>query len=434
MLSGFGGAITPPFSVAATLGTGITPKGLCITGDPTIYVANSNDYNIPGQNTVTAYDTTTNIVTIISDPSFNEPSSATPNAAGTLVYVTNFGSTTISIINTATNTVTGTITGFNAPSDMVIAPNGTTAYVTNYGNATVSVVDLTNNIIIGAPIAVGVQPRALAITPDGAYVYVANYDNGVAGAGTVSVIQTSNNTVVDTIGGFTGPVSIAITPNGEYAYVANYGNPSANILSSKVSVITLATNTVTATVTVGLSPSGIAINQNSTLVYVIAANTSQNAGTIVAGQGIIYIIDVANNEVQSTTIAVGQDPQAIIISPDGFFAYVTNSTSNSLDIISLPTSVITGQGCKMRNVFLMQEDFINKLTWQATGISLPVVYYIYRDQALLDLAAMVPATTVPLQYLDHDTNPNTTYTYYIIGIDVAGTRTEPTSITVTACC
>ena len=317
-----GGAALGANTVRGTIGTGITPKGLCVTGDPTIYVANSNDYNIPGQDTVTAYSTTTGTVTIISDASFNHPSSATPNAAGTFVYVTNEGSTTISIITTASNTVTGTITGFNAPIAMVITPDGTTAYVANSGNATVSVVDLTTNTIVGAPIAVGVSPSALAITPDGAYVYVTNYTNGGSGTGTVSVIRTSDNTVPVTIPGFTGPVSIAITPNGEYAYVANYGDPSANVLSSTVSVITLASNTITKTIQVGLSPSSVTVNPNGTLVYVVAANTSQNSGTIVAGQGIVYVINVATNEAIPTTIAVGQNPLAIIISPDGYFAYV----------------------------------------------------------------------------------------------------------------
>jgi len=41
---------------------------------------------------------------------------------------------------------------------------------------------------------VGKDPRGVAITPDGRYVYVANY-----GDDTISVIDTTNNKVIDTI-------------------------------------------------------------------------------------------------------------------------------------------------------------------------------------------------------------------------------------------
>ena len=39
----------------------------------------------------------------------------------------------------------------------------------------------------------------------------------------MSVISTSTNTVVKTVGVGGGPDALAITPNGSYAYVTNYG-------------------------------------------------------------------------------------------------------------------------------------------------------------------------------------------------------------------
>ena len=47
--------------------------------------------------------------------------------------MTNSNSTTVTIIDIASNTVIGTIGGFDGPSGFAITPNGATAYVNNYG-------------------------------------------------------------------------------------------------------------------------------------------------------------------------------------------------------------------------------------------------------------------------------------------------------------
>ena len=48
----------------------------------------------------------------------------------------------------------------------------------------------------------------------------------------------------------------------------------------------------------------------------------------------------------------------------------------------------------------------------------PAAYKIYRDANLTQLAATVPGTQ--LQYLDHNRQPNTTYSYYITATDTYG--------------
>ena len=46
-------------------------------------------------------------------------------------------------------------------------------YVANDGDDTVSVIDTATNTVVGLPIPVGVPPR-VAVTPDGTKVYVTN--------------------------------------------------------------------------------------------------------------------------------------------------------------------------------------------------------------------------------------------------------------------
>jgi len=338
-------------NVVATMNVGVNPAGIAITPDNRFaYVANNNNYTLAGADTVSVLDLKNNTVKkTITDSSFNEPYTITINASGTKAYVTNSNSTTITIIDIASNTVAGIIDGFDGPSGMVITLDGSRAYVNNYGgpegvgsgNAiTVRVVDLINNTIIGDPIVVGLAPAALAITPDGTFVYVANYVNGNPGAGTMSVIQTSNNAVVGNITGFSGPFAIAITPNGKYAYVTNFGSNNFAPIGSTVSVVKLSTNTIVATINLAIQPAGIAITPNGKHAYVTNYNTlyaGSNFTDLTAGQGTVNIIDIETNQVIPPTIAVGQSPVNIAITPNGRFAYVTNYTSNTVNVIALPS-------------------------------------------------------------------------------------------------
>ena len=63
--------------------------------------------------------------------------------AQTVAYVTNPGNNTVSVIDTSTNTVTGTIAVGNGPEGVVFSPDGTRAYVANSSGDTVSVIDTT---------------------------------------------------------------------------------------------------------------------------------------------------------------------------------------------------------------------------------------------------------------------------------------------------
>ena len=91
------------------------------------------------------------------------------------------------------------------------------AYVTNQGSSTVSVIDTaTTPPSVTATITAGSGSYGVAVTPDGKHAYVAN-----AGANTVSVIATATNTVVATVTVGNSPSGVAVTPDGKHAYVAN---------------------------------------------------------------------------------------------------------------------------------------------------------------------------------------------------------------------
>ena len=109
------------------------------------------------------------------------------------------------------------------------------AYITNLDANTVSVIDTTSNTVADT-IPVGSRPGGVAVTPDGSTVYVANQ-----GANTVSVIATASNTVTATIPVGSVPWGVAASPDGSTVYVTNFQN-------NTVSVIDTTSNTVTATI------------------------------------------------------------------------------------------------------------------------------------------------------------------------------------------
>ena len=89
--------------------------------------------------------------------------------AQTRAYVTNQLDNTVSVIDTATNTVLATIPVGAVPVGVAITPDGTRAYVTNAGDNTVLVIDTaTNTVVASIPAA---NPQEVAITPDGTRAY-----------------------------------------------------------------------------------------------------------------------------------------------------------------------------------------------------------------------------------------------------------------------
>jgi YVTN family beta-propeller protein len=181
---------------------------------------------------MTVIDTATDtVITVIHDPSFNFPWGVAVTPDGRKVYVTdngNFTGNTVSVIATATNVVTATITlPANAgPIGLAVTPDGSKVYVAN--NTTnldsVSVIDTATDTVVGSPIPVGTRPGQVAVTPDGRKAYVTNNHSD-----NVSVIATATDTVVGSpipVVNFPGVLGVFIQPRfaGTPRHSNCYGN------------------------------------------------------------------------------------------------------------------------------------------------------------------------------------------------------------------
>jgi YVTN family beta-propeller protein len=244
----------------------------------------------------------------VTIPVGRSPHYVAVSPSGDRLYVTNFGSETVSVIDTNTlMVIRSPITFGSGPLGVAVTPNGARVYVSNHMSDNVSVIDTATNAVV-ATIPVGLGPYGVAATPNGAQVYVANLDSD-----DVSVIDTATNAVVRTIPAPAQPNVLAVTPDGGRVYVAHFfGGPLGGL-----SMIDTATNMVT-TIPVGSGPdhtgnTGIAVAPNGGQVYLANTNITEP----------VSVIATASNSVVATI--PGVRPQEVAIDPNGKHLYVTNS-------------------------------------------------------------------------------------------------------------
>jgi large repetitive protein len=225
------------------------------------------------------------------------------------VYVTDYDSGKVSVIDTATKTVTATIAVGANPQAVAFSPDGSTAYVTNFADNTVSVIDTATNTVTKT-IPVDAGPSTLAVSSDGAHVYVVNYTGD-----TISAIDTASGTVTSTIGAQGYPAGIVISPDNATLYVANYENDrvfvTGTYAGSPGHLVYVGKSGYTAL------PNSLALSPDGTRLYVDDY-----------GLDSIHVIDTATG-LTVATYATGSDPNSVVISPDGAYLYVGNIGGNS---------------------------------------------------------------------------------------------------------
>jgi YVTN family beta-propeller protein len=295
-------------SFSAVLSLLLLPT-LAAHATPFAYITNN------GSNNVSVIDTASNTVTATVAVGPN-PTGVAVHPAGTRVYVANQSSNTVSVIDTASNTVTATVAVGTFPTGVAVNPAGTRVYVSNLAGNTVSVLDTASNTVTGT-VAVGTNPVGVAVNPAGTRVYVANQSGN-----TVSVLDTASNSVIATVTVGANPAGLVVNPAGTRVYVTNYS-------SNTVSVLDTASNTVTGTVTVGSHPVGVAVDPTGTRVYV--ANQSGNT---------VSVLNTASNTV-IVAVTVGTFPVGVAVNTTGSRAYVTNYSSNTVSVLDTASNTVT---------------------------------------------------------------------------------------------
>lgn len=350
------------------------PHRIVITPDgSSAYVANL------GNNRVTVIDVASDTVIQaipIGDNLNSLDIAITPD--GSKIYVTNpgraIGQGRVTVIDNATRSVARIVAdggnSFDQPASIILTPNGNKAYVTNRGNNTVSIIDTATDRVTGVIAHASFeQPYKIAITPDGIKAYVVNINGN-----RITIIDTATDTVRGVVtdlvpATFNRPLDIAVAPNGTVAYVSNINN-------DRVAIIDTSSDRVIGTVAGTFnSPVGIAFTHNGTYAYI--ANIRAHS---------VAIVDVAAHAVTAQGTLASLIPNAF--NGPVFISLVPAKRV----VVGVSTGNVQITVVQEKNIFLTQTDCINTISWMAPTNVTATVYKLYRDAALTDLVGTVPAT------------------------------------------
>ena len=200
-------------------------------------------------------------------------------------------------------------------------PQGPLAYVSNERDGTITVID-TNADRVVETIKAGARARGIRLSPDGRRVYVAlstpsgkdynEADNHIA------AIDRASGKVVATYNVGTDPEQLAVSRDGRRLYASNEDAGTA-------SVTDIETGRLIATLVTGIEPEGVTISPDGRWVYV----TAETSNTV-------SVIDTQTNQVTASFL-VGSRPRDVAFSPDSTRAYVTTEIGRTLSVVDTST-------------------------------------------------------------------------------------------------
>lgn len=238
--------------------------------------------------------------------------------------------------------------------DVVMAPNGASLYVLDQTTPTSSIRRCSIDPVSGALTPLGNytlvngSAGAMAMDPQGRFLYV-TINNGNQNAGTVQTFRVDPvSGELSTLGQPTATVpqarSIAITPDGRHVYVGslkvdmvNPGNGGMTQAFSKISVLDVGAQgglipNAKAVVQGPLAMYGLTVDRSGKYLYALGSNNN-------AVQ--TYAIDAQGALSSAGYVATGNAPYALVTTPDGRYAYVSNLADNTVSIYALNQGVLT---------------------------------------------------------------------------------------------
>jgi YVTN family beta-propeller protein len=317
----------PPPAIASP-----TPVRRPVTGQYRAYVADR------ATSTVSVVDLATNAVVdtiAVTTPTVCRLSDVAVSPAGKVLYVVCFSGSVV-VFDTASDQVLATIPSPDEDysfEHIALAPDGRSAYVTSGESLKVYVIDTaTNQVVTTIPNVLDpyLQRNGLVFSPDGAFAYVVwtekrPYDR----VGFVSIIDTANRSVIESVEVGLGTGAIAASPDGTRAYIAGPANAGLTVFDTT-------RRELHAVVPLGRAANGIAISPVQPAVYVAVADDGLH------GPG-VAVVDAGTNRLgEIIPLPAGANPSSIAMHPNGRFAYVTLADPvNELVVVDTAAKAIT---------------------------------------------------------------------------------------------
>ena len=391
--------------------------GLAATASATTTCTGSG-YLVTSTGTIQRFSTATNAVTATLTGAGTQFSDVAISPDGRTVYAVDAATNLVQVIDTATDTVRASVTGFDAPVAIAIAPDGTRAYIVNSGNDTFSAVDTTTLTVIGT-YAAGTSPTDAVVSADGALLYVTAGTDLTARSTTTGAVQTT----------FTlGATASAVARSATTAYTANdtpFSMSSALLSGSTANVLFDGI--------VG-QPTAIAVSPDGTRLYL---------GTAARGRESLMTAPISGGALTSIGSAASFAVTDVAVSPDSSAVYATDHTQVTVTNASgSPVTTLSGAvASAITSIAICPAavpgaptaavadpgDTIVSLSWTApadTGGS-PITRYTATASPGGATCTTTGATTCLFTGLKN----GTAYTFTVTATNVAGTSAASTAST-----
>jgi YVTN family beta-propeller protein len=264
------------------------------------------------------------------------------------------------VVETAGQSIVTRIKVASGPAALAVNPSGTRLVVGSAGTllvagSTLSLIDTAANTVV-ATAESGLRPAAAVFSADGNRIYVANGESHTITVHDAQTLETLAEIPVPL-----GPVSLALHPSGNRLYVGHIGTLLQSV--SVVSVVDLDANAVTATITLGTRPALVRLNSAGTRLYV--GNVEDDS---------INVVDTATNAVLST-IGIRQSPTGMDLTPEEDRLYVPTHgggmavidiASRKVTELGYPKTIVLGRFIAPRSTAPAQADtplWLSGLWW-----------------------------------------------------------------------
>lgn len=242
----------------------------------------------------------------------------------------------VKVVDLATNTVTATIPipsmpawlGHPYPHGVALSPDESRLYVANYGADSVTVIDTTSHLVIGT-VSVGHIPIGVTASPNGTRIYVACHDGSLwsVDAATLTVLQS-----VAITGGFNSLDGITASADGSALFVTDYGFGGNGTLVYVVNAVSMAVSQI---IPVPFGPFAADVSADGSKIFI--GHFGLEPGSI--GQGTsVTVIDPATALVIGS-LSVGKGVNDLAVSRDGLRLYTANHSDSSVSVVDLVTGL-----------------------------------------------------------------------------------------------
>ena len=235
--------------------------------------------------------------------------------AAPLAYVPNEGSSTVSVIDTASDAVVGEIATGGKPRGFVVGADGTTGFVAEQPDL-LGVVDVVGKRMIRS-LAICASPDGLGISRNGLLVAVA-----CQGSNQVVFFDVTSQTLAFAVPvRGKNPEHAEFAPDGRFVFVSAEDGQT-------VDVIDVTRRAQIAQIPVGARPRSIAFSPDSLRAFVAAEGSNE-----------LYVIDAVGFKVLAR-IKVGSDSNGVLMGPNGGRLYVSNGGDGTVSVIDIPTQLV----------------------------------------------------------------------------------------------